>query len=143
MLALRSYCLLGILLASGLPLSAQLDPEDAQVISYFPQLADGGGAAQQWTTALTFVNAHASIPAMATALIFGKFTTRLPALLTNLEAGCSLPGMPPFCNFYKGIYHPHLSAPAPLVPRRMPAPPLRFENGRPFAPPQMPQEKLR
>ena len=62
----------GSALATGLPLAAQLDPEDAQVISYFPQLADGGDASQQWSTALTFVNPHGWIPAAATAWFYGN-----------------------------------------------------------------------
>ena len=57
-----------LLLAAGLPLMAQFDPEGAQVISYFPQLADGGSDAQRWTTSLTLVNSHLSSTAFAIVL---------------------------------------------------------------------------
>ncbi len=40
---------------------AQLEPQGSQVISYFPQLADGGSAGQQWFTTLTFVNPNSSL----------------------------------------------------------------------------------
>jgi hypothetical protein len=50
---------------------AQFDPEGAQVISYFPHLADGGPRGQQWTTSLTFVNPHLTLPANATAYLYG------------------------------------------------------------------------
>lgn len=55
MIALNRLSLLvGLLLAPCL--FAQLDPQGAQVISYFPQLADGGPASQKWITSLTLVN---------------------------------------------------------------------------------------
>lgn len=41
----------------------QFDPQGAQVLSYLPQLADGGPASQQWITSLTFVNPHGTYPA--------------------------------------------------------------------------------
>ena len=43
-----------------------LDPTGDGVILYFPQVADGGGAAQKWTTSFTFVNPHGSYSAEAT-----------------------------------------------------------------------------
>src|SRR5215469_9832534 len=60
-------CLLPLLLtAMGSPLFAQLlDPEGAQVVSYFPQFTDGGSAAQRWTTTLTLVNPHESLANVA------------------------------------------------------------------------------
>jgi Peptidase family M48 len=60
-----------LLFAAGLPLMAQFDPEGAQVISYFPQLADGGSAAQQWSTSLTLVNSHSSSTAFAVVNLYG------------------------------------------------------------------------
>src|SRR5260370_15210592 len=50
---------------------AQFDPEGAQVISYFPHLADGGAPSQKWTTTLTFVNPHGSISANALLVLYG------------------------------------------------------------------------
>jgi len=50
-----AYRLLWFLLVTGLPLMAQLDPEGAHVISYFPQMVDGGSDAQRSTTTLTLV----------------------------------------------------------------------------------------
>jgi hypothetical protein len=78
MFTLRSCAMLGVLLASGLPLTAQLDPENAQVMSYFPQLADGGAASQQWTTALTFVNPHGWLSSNATAYFYKDDGKPLP-----------------------------------------------------------------
>lgn len=41
----------------GLPFAAaQIEPDSAQVLLYFPQLADGGSRAQQWQTTFVFVN---------------------------------------------------------------------------------------
>ena len=53
-------------------LRAQLDPEDAQVISYFPQVADGGSVAQKWVTSFTFLNPHPSIKANVVLNIYGN-----------------------------------------------------------------------
>jgi hypothetical protein len=53
------------------PLTAQFDPEGAQVLSYFPHFADGGAASQKWTTSLTFVNPHVSLPATGTVFLYG------------------------------------------------------------------------
>ena len=55
-----------------LTLMAQFDPEGAQVISYFPQLADGGSDAQRWTTSLTLVNSHGSLTALAIVNLYGN-----------------------------------------------------------------------
>jgi hypothetical protein len=59
--------LLSILLAATL--LAQFDTEGAQVISYFPQLADGGPASQQWVTSFTFANPHFSLPLYGTVFL--------------------------------------------------------------------------
>jgi hypothetical protein len=50
--------------------SAQFDPEGAQVISYFPHLADGGPRGQQWATSLTFVNPHSTFAANAAVFLY-------------------------------------------------------------------------
>src|SRR5438309_3922821 len=65
----RLPLLTGLLLTTTL--CAQFDPEGAQVISYFPQLADGGDRSQQWVTSLTFVNPHFSLQAFGTVNLFG------------------------------------------------------------------------
>jgi hypothetical protein len=53
-----------IMLTAGFLLSSQLfaqfDPQGSQVISYFPQLADGGTPAQKWITSFTFLNPNAT-----------------------------------------------------------------------------------
>jgi len=49
---------------------AQLEPEGSQVISYFPQLADGGSASQRWFTTLTFVNSNSSVSAAGIATFY-------------------------------------------------------------------------
>jgi hypothetical protein len=54
-----------MVLTSGL--SAQLEPEGSQVISYFPQLADGGSSSQRWFTTMTFVNSNSSMSAAGIA----------------------------------------------------------------------------
>lgn len=59
-----------LLLPAAIPALAQLDPEAAQVFSYFPQFADGGGSGQKWVTSLTFVNAHLSLPSYGTAFLY-------------------------------------------------------------------------
>jgi hypothetical protein len=50
-----------VMLSTGL--WAQMVPQGAQVISYFPQLADGGPPSGQWITSLTFVNPNSSFAA--------------------------------------------------------------------------------
>ncbi len=57
--------LLSIFLAATL--LAQFEPEGSQVISCFPQLADGGPPSQQWVTTLTFVNPNSFFPVDGTA----------------------------------------------------------------------------
>lgn len=49
---------------------AQIDPQGAQVISYFPHLTDGGPASQKWVTSFTFVNPHQTIPTAAIVQFF-------------------------------------------------------------------------
>ena len=71
MLTLRG-CLIICFLSGALPVMAQLDPEGAQVTSYFPQLADGGSPAQRWTTTLTLVNPHSSLTAFAIVSFHGN-----------------------------------------------------------------------
>ena len=68
---LKGLSLVGLLLATGLPSLAQFDPQGAEVISYFPQLADGGTADQRWTTRLTLINPHDLFPAAATVYFYG------------------------------------------------------------------------
>jgi len=51
---------------------AQFDPEDAHVDLYFPHLADGGPAKDQWQTAFVFVNPHPSLPANLILFVFGN-----------------------------------------------------------------------
>ena len=65
----RFRVLLGLLFAGTL--FGQFDPQGAQVISYIPQLVDGGGSAQQWVTSLTFVNPNQSFSAAGTVYIYG------------------------------------------------------------------------
>ena len=67
----KRFCLFVVLLLTPI-LNAQFDPEGAQVISYFPHLADGGPAAQKWLTSLTFVNPHSSFTTAGTAYFFGN-----------------------------------------------------------------------
>jgi hypothetical protein len=55
---------------------AQLEPEGTQVISYFPQLADGGSASQRWFTTLTFVNSNNSLSAAGIANFYDDNATR-------------------------------------------------------------------
>jgi hypothetical protein len=47
-------------------LRAQFDPAGDGVVLYFPQVADGGSAAQKPATSFTFVNPHGSYSAEAT-----------------------------------------------------------------------------
>src|SRR5438552_16667202 len=60
--------LLGVFL--GATLLAQFDPEGAQVISYFPQLADGGPASQQWVTSFIFANPHFSLALSGSVFLY-------------------------------------------------------------------------
>ena len=74
---MRSTFSLLLLLATGLIqpslLEAQFDPIGDQVISYFPQIADGGAPAQKWTTSFTFSNPHRLYSAIG---ILSLFSTR-------------------------------------------------------------------
>lgn len=63
--------LLCCLLLSG-SCFGQFDPEDAHVDLYFPHLADGGAAAQQWQTSFVFVNPHPTIAAHVALAIYGN-----------------------------------------------------------------------
>ncbi len=57
----RLLILATIVLATGATGFAQLEPESAHAILYFPQLADGGTpSAEQWQTVLTFLNPSSS-----------------------------------------------------------------------------------
>lgn len=49
----RFLLIFAILMPFG---AAQIEPDSAQVLQYFPQLADGGTRAQQWQTTFVFVN---------------------------------------------------------------------------------------
>src|ERR1700732_2556017 len=66
----RFPLLTGLLLFAG-TLFGQFDPQGAQVISYIPQLADGGGPGQQWVTNLSFVNPNQSFTAAGVVYIYG------------------------------------------------------------------------
>src|SRR5260370_19626545 len=46
----------GMIVLLALSMPAQLAPEAAHVLMYFPQLADGGPPEGQWQTRLTFIN---------------------------------------------------------------------------------------
>jgi Peptidase family M48 len=50
---------------------AQFDPEGAHVDLYFPHLADGGPAADQWQTSFVFVNPNPSLPANVFLFMYG------------------------------------------------------------------------
>src|ERR1700675_1559749 len=54
----------------GATLLAQFDPEGAKVISYFPQLADGGPASQKWVTSFTFANPHVVLPLNGSVFLY-------------------------------------------------------------------------
>jgi hypothetical protein len=47
-------------------------PQGAQVISYLPQLADGGPASQQWITSFTFVNSHLTTSLNGTVFLYAN-----------------------------------------------------------------------
>ncbi len=66
----RLLLVCGLWIAVVLPLSAQLDPQGAEVMSYFPELADGGPPSQKWATSLSFVNPHSTLSASATAFFY-------------------------------------------------------------------------
>jgi hypothetical protein len=57
---------------------AQFDPVGVQVFSYFPQIADGGGSAQKWTTSFTFTNPHPSDTAAAILYFWDNDGNPLP-----------------------------------------------------------------
>ena len=63
---------------------AQFDTEDAQVISYLPQLADGGPASQQWITSFTFVNPHETYSVAVAVFLYAN---NGGALLLDFGAG--------------------------------------------------------
>ena len=65
----RLKLLLGIVFAGTL--FGQFDPQGSEVITYIPQLADGGGPSQQWITSLTFVNPNQSFAASGVVYIYG------------------------------------------------------------------------
>lgn len=77
-MTLRSVLLAAIAFALPSLVWAQLDPEGVQVVSYFPQIADGGSAAQNWTTSFTLVNPHGSISANAILFVYGSDGKPLP-----------------------------------------------------------------
>lgn len=53
-------------------LMAQIDPDSAHVNLYFPQLADGGTAAQRWQTSIILQNPHPSLAAGVLLTIRGN-----------------------------------------------------------------------
>jgi hypothetical protein len=63
---------LACLLFLALSCFAQFDPEGAHVDLYFPHLADGGPAADQWQTSFVFVNPHPSLPANVVLYTYGN-----------------------------------------------------------------------
>ena len=65
---LRFTCLLFLAVSCF----AQFDPEGAHVDLYFPHLADGGPAADQWQTSFVFVNPHPSLPAHVVLYTYGN-----------------------------------------------------------------------
>jgi hypothetical protein len=62
------FLALGLLLAASA--LAQFDPEDAEVISYYPHVADGGPVGQNWITAFRFANPHPTSFASGTAYFY-------------------------------------------------------------------------
>ncbi len=57
---------------SQIGLAQPFYPEDAHVDLYFPQLADGGSAAQQWQTSFAFVNPSTSSTAQVALRFLGN-----------------------------------------------------------------------
>jgi len=57
---------------SQIGLAQPFYPEDAHVDLYFPQLADGGSAAEQWQTSFAFVNPSTSSTAQVALRFFGN-----------------------------------------------------------------------
>src|SRR6478752_4462181 len=47
-------------LVSAISVVAQIIPDSAQALLYFPHLADGGSFSQRWQTILTFTNPNAN-----------------------------------------------------------------------------------
>jgi hypothetical protein len=68
------YVLINILISALVPalVNAQLDPENSQVVSYLPQLADGGPASQKWITSFTFTNPNQQSTAIVILEIYGS-----------------------------------------------------------------------
>jgi Peptidase family M48 len=66
MLRLMCFLILGVCCFG------QLDPDGAHVDLYFPHLADGGPAADQWQTSFVFVNPHPSLPAIVFLFTYGN-----------------------------------------------------------------------
>ncbi len=64
--------LLAVLLFAASALLAQFDPDSAHVNLYFPQLADGGAAAQRWQTSIILQNPHPSLAAGVLLTIRGN-----------------------------------------------------------------------
>ena len=62
--------LLALALMLTAPALAQFDPEDAEVISYYPHVADGGPVSQRWTTTVTLVNPHSTFLASGTVYLY-------------------------------------------------------------------------
>ena len=66
-----------VMMASSPAMVGQFEPEGSEVIGYYPQIADGGSATQQWVTSLTFVNPHTSLAASGTVYLYNDDGTPL------------------------------------------------------------------
>jgi len=65
-------------------LFCQLEPESAHVNLYFPHLADGGPAEQQWQTSFVFTNSH---PQSAVSVVLRLYNNSGGPLYLDLGAG--------------------------------------------------------
>ena len=55
----------------------QFDTQGSQVLSYLPQLADGGPTSQRWVTSFTFVNPHFTLSASGVVSLYADNGTPL------------------------------------------------------------------
>ena len=67
------------------------EPEGAHVNLYFPHLADGGTAAQQWRTSFVFVNPHTMLTASVSLSIYGDDGRPLVGFDGRKELGSVFP----------------------------------------------------
>src|SRR5947209_7524446 len=67
----RLFLAIGTLGITISPLAAQVgEPQGSEVLSYFPQLSDGGPATQHWKTTLIFVNPN-DLPTVVQVSFYG------------------------------------------------------------------------